>query len=340
MSTPIDSLWLLPALLTTVVLGRQEPGATRVPLEAGAVIALPGVEGRIDHLALDAARERLYVAALGNDTVEVVDLKLGKRVRSLHGVREPQGILYLADSDRVVVASGQGGSCEVFDGDSLELVESVAVGADADNLRYDPRRERVYVAYGDGALGIVDAASWKLVGSVALAGHPESFQLDAAGERAFVNVPGAHQVALVDLKAGALLDSWTIEEAAANYPMALIAPAKGSEPRGLLLLGCRTPARLVLRALPSGERVGALELSGDVDDLFHDAPRRRLYAACGAGFLDVFEEGPQGWRPATRFATAAGARTCLFVPERDQLFVAVPHRGEQGAEIRTLLVRD
>ena len=152
------------------------------PLVFSTSIEMPDVEGRIDHLAVDPSRERLFVAALGNDSVEVIDLKAGRHLRSIRGLLEPQGILFLADCDRVVVACGKAGTCEILDAETLEKHASIAVGDDADNLRYDPRAKRVIVAHGGGALGIVDVQKWKHVGDVPLPGHPESFQLDAEGK--------------------------------------------------------------------------------------------------------------------------------------------------------------
>lgn len=338
-----DCLPLLLAAWIGVPAAAQDRPAQDVPppvLTPAGAISMPDVQGRIDHLAVDLGRERLYVAALGNDSVEVLDLAAREHLRSLHDVAEPQGILFLSGRDRIAVASGADGTCEVFDGDSLEKVATVALGDDADNVRFDPDRDRVIVGYGSGALGIVDPATWQVVARVPLAGHPESFQLEPGGKRAFVNVPGAHHVAVVDLDEHEVTTTWELDEAASNFPMAAV-PAPDSQDRGArLLLGCRSPARLVIRALPSGEPGGTLDLSGDCDDVFHDAARRRVYAACGAGTVDVFDDTADGFRPRERVATARGARTCLFVPERSQLYVAVPHRGSQRAEIRIFGARD
>jgi hypothetical protein len=331
-------LSLLVTLAMAQATAAQEPGArTQAPLTLAAAIELPGVEGRIDHLAFDGEHERVFVAALGNDTVEVVDLPALRVVRSLQA-GEPQGILCLPERDCVVFTSGKAGTCEVYGTESLERVARVEVGDDADNLRYDARSQRVYVAWGSGALAVIDARSWKRVANIALSGHPESFQLDAEGKRAYVNVPGAHEVAVVDLETAKVVTAWRLDEAQQNYPMALI-PADSSAP-ALLLVGCRAPAKLVARSLPGGDAVAALELSGDVDDLFWDARRRRVYCACGEGFVDVLERTESGFRPLAKVATAPGARTALFVPESNGLFVAVPHRDGQRAEVRIFDVKD
>src|SRR5262245_41522641 len=154
------SFAVLLALSGSTGMAVQRPSSEQAPqggiLRPTGAIELPGVEGRIDHLAVDLARERAFVAALGNDSLEVVDLKAGTRHGTIAGLSEPQGVVYLADVDRIVVANGGNGACDVFDGATLERLASVEVGDDADNLRYDAAAKRVYVAYGKGALGVVD----------------------------------------------------------------------------------------------------------------------------------------------------------------------------------------
>src|SRR5438552_1378015 len=84
------------------------------PLKVIQTIPMPGVEGRIDHLNADVKGQRLFVAALGNNTLEVLDLAQGKRIRSVTGLREPQGVAYVAELDQVVVANGDDGTVRIF----------------------------------------------------------------------------------------------------------------------------------------------------------------------------------------------------------------------------------
>ncbi|QDU68187.1 YncE family protein [Engelhardtia mirabilis] len=309
---------------------------SEVPLSVVAEIALPGVEGRIDHLAVDLERERLYVAALGNDSVEVIDLARGQWLRRIDGLDEPRGILYLTATDRIVVASGGAGTCVAINAETFETAASVPVGPDSDNLRFDDRRRRVLVANGS-ALGALDAGTLEVLASTPLGGgHPEGFQLTPDGTRALVNVPHARQVVVVDLERSAVIARWKLEQAGSNFPLA-IAPARaGSGGTDLCLVGCRSPARLLVRGLPDGAALQDLELSGDVDDLFLDARRERVYAACGVGFVDCFQRDGDRLTPGLRTPTAPGARTCLWVPERDRLYVAAPRRGAQPARILVL----
>src|SRR6266545_4296659 len=214
------------------------PGAAG--LRAVQTIPLPGVEGRMDHLAVDVQRRRLFVAALGNNTVEVVDLNKGVRVQSIPGFHEPQGISFVPDNNRIFVANGKDGSCDILDGDSFRRIQSVNFADDADNVRYDPAAKLIYVGYGSGALGILNATDGSRLGDIKVAGHPESFQLEKSGSRIFVNVPAAGHIAVVDRHKHALLSTWPVERARSNFPMAL------DEPGRRLFVGCRKPPRLLV----------------------------------------------------------------------------------------------
>ena len=291
-------------------------------------IAMPGVEGRIDHLSIDLEGNRLFVAALGNNTMEVIDTKQMRSSASVRGLHEPQGIRYLPDRRRVVVANGGDGSAVFFDGASLARLGTGKFSGDADNVRYDPDAHRVYVGYGSGALGILDTDG-RILGTLRLGAHPESFQLEASGPRIFINVPSVGHVAVVDRQKGTVTATWPVSGAGANYPMAL------DETNHRLFLGCRSPARLLVYDTATGRQTTTVDIVGDTDDLFYDAARRRIYVLGGAGAITVIDQqAPDRYRVIETRPTAAGARTGLFVAETGQLFLAVPHRGAQRAEIR------
>ena len=249
-------------------------------------------------------------------------------IKSISGLHEPQGIRFLPDRNRVVVANGGDGSTVFYDGTTLAPVRTAKTSGDADNVRYDPKTGRVYVGYGDGALGSFDPDG-KPLGDVKLAGHPESFQLESSGPRIFVNVPSAGHVAVLDRDKQTVTATWRVTAAGANYPMAL------DEANRRLFLGCRRPAKLLVYDTQSGTFVTAVDIVGDTDDLFYDSTQKRLYVIGGEGLITVLEQqDADHYRLVQKIPTAAGARTGLFVPELGKLFVAVPHRGAQRAEIR------
>lgn len=320
--------WPATAMLLWMMAWPPQGGSSKVALRAAGSIELTRVEGRIDHLSVDLDGRRLFVAALGHNTLEVVDLSGMKVVKSVTGLDEPQGIHYLPPVGRVAVANGGDGTTKFLDAATFAVTNTAKLSGDADNVRFDAKAGRVYVGYGSGALAVLDTDG-KVLGNIPLAGHPESFQLESAGPRIFVNVPSAGQIAVVDRDTRAVATTWPVTAARANYPMAL------DEPHHRLLIGCRNPARLLVYDSDSGRLVTSVEIVGDTDDLFYDAPKRRIYVAGGEGFITVLEQqDADRYVASQRLPTAAGARTALFVPELGRLFLAVPHRGSQRAEIR------
>jgi DNA-binding beta-propeller fold protein YncE len=297
------------------------------PLRLEKTIELPDVQGRIDHLSIDLKTHRLFMAALGNDTVEVIDLRAGKRVQTIRGLAEPQGILFVPDVNRVFVANGKDGSLRLFDGTSLTAVKAVSFGDDADNLRLDPTTGRIWVGYGAGALGAV-AANGAKVADIPLGAHPESFQLERTGSRIFVNLPDARKVGVVDRKKSAVTASWRTGDASANFPMAL------DEPNKRLFVVCRTPARLLVLNTDSGAIVAALPTVGDSDDIFYDQTARRLYVSGGEGAIVVYQQDDADhYRQTARIETVKGARTSFFSPELGRLFLAVRREGQTPAAL-------
>jgi len=303
------------------------------PLKLKTTVALQGVEGRIDHFAFDPAGERLFVCALGNNTVEVIDLRSSQRIHSITGLGSPQGIAYIPESNRLFVANDKGGVCNIYDGKSFQAVGELNLEDDADNVRYDEAKKKIYIGFGSGGIAVVNAPDVKQVGSIKLNAHPEAFQLEKTGNRIFANVPNSRHVAAIDRDKGEVVARWKTDLAFGNFPMAL------DEANHRLFVGCRLPSKLVVLDTDSGDVVTKIDISGDPDDVFYDAKRHRIYAICGAGKIDVVEQiDPKTYKTLTKVDTAEGARTGLFVPERDTLFVAVPHRGSQRAEIRCYTV--
>jgi YVTN family beta-propeller protein len=291
-------------------------------------IALDGVEGRFDHFAVDPDGKRLYVAALGNNSLEVIDLAAGTRVKGVAGLDKPTGVRVLPDSGNVVVASGDDAKVRVYD-PGLKLLGTVNGLDDADNVRLDAEGKLAYVGYGEGAIAVIDARAPKKLAAIKLEAHPESFQLEADGSRIFVNVPGARHVAVIDREKKAVVARWRLRETESNFPMAL------DEPRRRLFVGCRKPAKVLVLDTRTGKTVAAVDCCGDTDDLFFDAASGRLYVTGGAGCISVIERsGADHYRLLGNVPTAEGARTSYWLPGAKTLYVAVPHRGAQRAEVR------
>src|ERR1700741_3954848 len=228
--------------LALVVLSSVSPkcsGEESMPLRLEKEIPLPGVEGRIDHFGTDDAGQRLFIAALGNGSVEIVDMQKGQRTAEIKGLKEPQGTFFDAKANRLYVATGGDGKLRVYDGTTLALLQIAEFGDDADNVRYDRRSGEIWVGYGNGGLGIVNSTGQR-VGAIELGAHPESFQFEQSGDRVFANVPKHLGVTVIDRQKRSVVTRWGLGPVLANYPMAL------DEPNKRLFVGCRLPARLVV----------------------------------------------------------------------------------------------
>jgi len=316
---------LIGLLLSSASVGRAQAPA---PLKLEKTIELREVEGRIDHMSLDVQGQRLFVAALGNNTVEVIDLKAGKRTHTISGVGEPQGVLYVAKNGHLYVASSKDGTVKIFDGSSFQLLKTIEYGDDADNLRYDSARERVYVGYGSGGLGELNLEGQK-VKEIPLGSHPESFQLEKDSSRIYVNLPKAREIGLVDRETHSVTGHWSMGLSLANYAMAL------DEGDHRLFVVTRFPARLLVLDTISGKIVKTLSAVGDCDDVFYDQSRRRLYASGGEGTISIFEQqDADHYKELARITTVKGARTSFFSSDLGRLYLAVRRQGSSPAMIQ------
>jgi DNA-binding beta-propeller fold protein YncE len=281
-----------------------------------AKIRLGQVSGRIDHLAIDLKRRRLLVAELGNNSLGVVDLAAGKVLYRIAGLAEPQGVAYVPSSDSVFVANAGDGSVRVLRGEDLAPIGRIELGDDADNVRVDTARKRVLVGYGKGALAVIDPVSLSKTADIRLKAHPEGFQIDETGTEVFVNVPDAREIVVVDLATGST-QSLPTQEGGSNFPMAI------DDEAHRVLVVFRSPPTLMALSSQDGHVAAKVDTCGDADDVFVDHKRHRVYVSCGQGVVDVLESNGQGYRRLAHVPTAPGARTSLFVPEFDRLFVAV-----------------
>ena len=315
-------LALVASASATACHAQPAPGGRGAPLVLERTIPLAGVRGRIDHLAVDLKHRRIFIAELGNGSVEAIDLTGGVSLGRITGLKEPQGVAYLPGPDELAVASGGDGSVRFYRAADLKPDGVMNVGGDADNMRVDTAG-RIVVGYGSGALAVIDPASRKIVASLALPAHPESFRLK--GSTVFVNLPDAQRVVVGDLASGKVTATWPAAHGF-NFPMAL--DAAGVK----LAVVYRLPARLQLVDAATGATALDRATCGDADDVFFDETRDRVYVTCGAGAVDVINLAHVD--RSRQITTRVGARTGLFVPELDRLLVAA-----RGADAALLIYR-
>lgn len=323
-------------LLVTLVVGPARAQKSDV-LSLEARIPLPDVKGRIDHFGADVRGQRIFVAAVENHTLEVIDLKSQRRVHTIANLAEPQGVFYDATTNHLFVACALDGVTKVFDGTTFQTLATAKFPDDADNIRYDAHTKGVIVGYagakqlrkretGIGGLGFIDANGNKMR-DIVIDAHPESFQLERSGSRIFVNVPEKKEIEIIDAAKGSVLARWPVS-AEDNFPMAL------DEAHHRLFVGVWKPPQLMVFDTETGKQLAAGEIAGKTDDLFYDSGRRRVYVLTAEGYLEVFEQiDADHYDRIARYQTPPRSQTGLFVSEWGKLFVAVPARNGESAEI-------
>jgi DNA-binding beta-propeller fold protein YncE len=294
-------------------------------------IPLPGVQGRLDHFTIDPKRKLVIFSGLGNSTVQVVDVFAGRMIHQIEGLAEPQGTLYLPEWDKLFVANSSDGHVNVYDGTKFELIDTIDFGddSDPDNLRYDPVAKKIYIGYGEGAIGVIDPVTDKRLPTVyKFEGHPEGFQLETKGPRIFVNVADTKNIQVINRSTGKMI-TWSLPAGhSANFPMVL------DEADRRVFIGTRKPARLTVLDMDSGKVVASVPTAGDMDDMFYDSGRKRIYVAGGEGFLSVVQQvDADHYTDMGKFATALGTRTGVWYEKRDRLYIAAPPSGVLGARL-------
>jgi hypothetical protein len=323
----------LTVLVLSFVAFSQDPSSApdRAPLLLVQQIPLPNVGGRIDHFTFDGKRKRVIGAALGNNTVEVVDTFAGRDIHSISGAADPQGVVFVSEFNKLFVANGTDGKLRIYDGDSFKLLDTVDMGEDADNVRYDPAEKRIYVAFGGdegGGIAVLDAASGKRLDDAAkLDAHPESFQIATSKPVIYANIATKAKVVVIDRKTHKVTD-WPLKNAKGNYPMAL------DEADHRILVVTRKPARLIAIDTETGATVASIPCVNDADDVYYDTGRKRIYIPGGEGFLSVIQQtDADHYQPVAKIPTTIGARTGLWYEKRDRFYLAVPASSKEGAAL-------
>jgi DNA-binding beta-propeller fold protein YncE len=317
---------------------REQQGREISPLQLEEEIPVPHVAGRLDHFTADAKRKRLFVSALGNNTVEIIDVFSGKVIHSITGLSEPQGSLYVPEFDKLYVANAGNGKVNVYDGATYTLRKSIELGEDPDNMRYDAASKKVFVGFGedDGGIATIDPATDARVGEIfKTGGHPESFQVEASGGHIFVNVPDAGNIVeAIDRKSGAVA-KWPLHGLRGNYAMAL-----NEEDHRLFTVTRKTPM-LVVFDTESGKEISRLRAAGECDDVFFDPSRKRIYEIGGEGFIGVFQQDdPEHYALIQNVISTIGVRTGYWFAKRDRFYVGVPAKGNEPAQVWTYEAED
>jgi len=308
---------------------KQDTNLNSMSLGLVQTIPLQNVAGRIDHMDIDIPGQRLFVAELGNNSVDVIDMKTGKRISSISGLHEPQGIVYVQDAKKIFVANGEDGTVQIFDSNTFFLVKTISLSSDADNMHYDAYQKLVYVGFGNGGLAVIDPEKNSIIDTIQLDGHPESFQIsDELQPGIFVNVPESNSISVVDAQKRITITKWPNSGVSGNYPMAL------DEDSHRLFTVYRSPSQLFVIDTDTGKPVAKLNVVKDADDISFDPENKQIYLTGGEGYLDVIAQKDQNdYQEIAKIPTGQGGRTSLFVSALDRLYVAIPDYSGQEAKI-------
>ena len=305
----------------------------RASLAATQLIPLPKMQGGFNHMSVDAANQRLFAAAPTNQTLEIIDVGSGTPFRSLDG-EKPAAARYAREFHQLYVPRGQ--SLYIYDGKTFDLITKVDIGSNLDELQYDPRAKELYVGCMTGektGIAVIAIPEGKLVAKIPLPAKPQGLAVEQKGYRIFANMPTLQEIAVIDRRKKIALEPWKLTDAEGNTPVAL------DEDRHRLFVGTRRPAQLVVLDTSTGRSLAKVDINNDTDDLFYDPAHKRVYVSCGEGFVDVItQEDADRYRLLRRVPTVAGARTSTFSTELNRLFVGIPRRGEQPAEIRAFQI--
>lgn len=327
----LTAAFLLPVAVNAQTQAPASQERESPPVRLVQEIPLPNVQGRLDHFTIDPKRKRVIFSGLGNDSVQVVDAFAGKQIKQIDGLSEPQGTLYIPETDTLYVANSANGRLNIYNGTTFALIKSTdfGPGSDPDNLRYDATNKRVYLGYGEGAIAAIDATTNERVGTdFKFKAHPEGFQLEQNGPRIFVNIADEKIIRVIDRKTGKQT-VWQLPPGhSANFPMVL------DEAHRRVFIGTRKPSRITVFNMDTGAIVASVPTTGDMDDIFYDAERKRIYVAGGEGYIGVIQQtDPDHYVSMGKFASSLGARTGTWYVKRDRLYVAAPPAGGLGARI-------
>jgi hypothetical protein len=314
-------------------------------------IPLPGVKGRLDHIGVDLEKKRLFVAASGNNTLEVVDLTGEKVIKSLTGFKNTQDALFLGGDFNKLYVSSLDGHVRVFQGETFSLVHDFKIEPDPNRLFYDPISNLIYFGYGGanagfdayGRVGILqtkpgtgyDQLVADMIAPTPRPGHLAQLAMDDSGIL-FICDSHADLIYQFDTRKRELIKSW---------------PAKGGGTADLaldpiqhrLFVGTRIPPEMTVYDSLSGKEVQSLPGPETMDGVYYDANLKRIYMTGGRwygspqaspGWIYVYQQkDPDHYDLISTIKTRPGSGTSLLVPQFNRFYVASQAIGDQKAAI-------
>jgi DNA-binding beta-propeller fold protein YncE len=312
-----------------------------VPLKLEASIPLPGFTGDFDHFAIDEKGGRLLLAGEDHKTVEVFDVKTNRSLKSITGFGAPHAIIYLPESDRILVTDGDKGILKILGGKDYSEIAHVDGLAGVDSARLDASTQTLYVVTGGKDVPLdhsfivaIDLKKLAKAGELRIeSNHVEGIALESSSSRLFANLTDKHAVAVIDRKSMKEITRWPIGSQADNSPLAY------DEPHRRLLIVCRKPGTLLVMDSDSGKVVSQSPSPERSDDIAFDTASGRIYVPGGDGRIFVFkQDAPDKYELLAKVTSEPGAKTCLLVPSLNRFYAAVSP-GETKALGKVLIFR-
>jgi len=328
-------------VVTIAILAAQALAAGNPPLKLIQRVQMPGIKKSFDHLTADPKGDRLFVAAEWHSSVEVYDMKTGKFLHSIAGMRRPHAVLYREDIDRIYITDGDddGGMVRIYDGKTYEQVKKIDLLPDTDSIGYDPRTKYLYVTNGGedaklsySFLTIIDTTSGDKAGEIKVDSDTiGGMRLEASTSRLYLDEPDKKRaqktIGVIDRDRRNTVYSWQVPQSKREGALAL------DEGNHRLFVGTIEGVVVVLNT-ETGKEVTQFPIGRGTDDMAYDPQSKRVYAACDDGSIYVYlQTDADHYKLLGKVPSAPGARTGRLVPEISRYFTAVPAQGNTPAEL-------
>jgi hypothetical protein len=329
-------------------------GQDKPTLRLVQTIPLSGVSGRLDHMAVDLEKNRLFVAAVANGTLEVLDLNAGKVINSIPGIKDTQDALFLGGQFNKLYVSSLDGTLRIFQGETFRLIQAFKLEPDPNRLLYDPATDLIYFGYGGqnagfdayGRVGIMQAKRGApsdqfvadMIAPTYRPGHLADMAMEDDGKLLICD-SRTDLIFQFDTRKRELLKSWPAHGDGAG-DMSL------DRARHRLFVGTRIPAEMTVYDSLSGKEIVSLPGPETMDGVYYDADLKRIYMSGGRwygtpdaspGWVYVYQQkDADHYELVSKIRTRPGSGTSLFVPQLKRLFVASQAIGDQDAAILVL----
>ena len=319
-------------VIVLLALAQRAPAQEKAPLKLIETTPLPGFSGDFDHFAADLKGNRLFLAAEDHKTVEVFDLKTGKSIHSITGFGQPHAIVYLPDVNKLIVTDGDDfGRVALVSGENYRIMDTIKLPEGVDGAVFNPVNKYYYVESGgktEHQLNVIDTRTFKHVGDITLpGGHSEAMAIDRAGKKMYVNLTAVSEVGIVDLESGKLTTRWPIADAKVQNAMAL------DEPNHRLFIATRMPPKFFVLDTETGKIVTSLPCAPVNDDMWFDVARKRIYVTGSDTTTVIAQRDADHYEQVAEVPTGFRAKTSLYVPSLNRLYVAVSGKGKADAKL-------